>query len=237
MIRAINVSKVFHGSFAVVNVNLDIYENEKIGVVGVHNSGKTVLVEILAGETKPSRGKVYLDDKRKIAYIPQVPKFISTIRVKDVMSYVTKEYHYIDLVGLDRDKKIRDLALDEKKRLSLALSLPFSPKYLIVDDMSQTSSLTRDLIRNFKGSVIIAHHNLKDIWDLINRVIIISKGKIVFDGSKSGLLYKVIKFENDEIWERENDNSVEIDLDKRGIKYEVIRVTPDEAFLYFYAGI
>ncbi|PVU76544.1 ABC transporter ATP-binding protein [Sulfolobus islandicus] len=237
MIRAINVSKIFHGSSAVVEVNLDIYENEKVGVIGVHNSGKTVLLQMLAGDVKPTKGKVYLEDKRKIAYIPQVPKSIPTISVKDVMTYVNKEYHYLDFVGLDGNKKVKDLSLDEKKRLSLALSLPFSPNHLIVDDMSQISSLTKDLIRRFKGGVIIAHHNLKDIWDLIDRVIIMSKGRVVFDGPKSGLLYKVIRFKNSEIWERENENSIEIDLDKRGVKYEVIRVTPDEVFLYFYAGI
>ncbi|QGA68071.1 ATP-binding cassette domain-containing protein [Sulfolobus sp. E11-6] len=237
MIRAVNVSKVFHGSFVVVDVNLDIYDNERIGIIGVHNSGKTVLLQMLAGDMKPTKGKVYLEDKRKIAYIPQVPKFIPTLSVKDVIGYVNKEYRYLDLVGLDGSKKVKNLSLDEKKRLSLALSLPFSPNHLIVDDLSQISFLTRDLIRRFKGCVVIAHHNLKDIWDLIDRVVILSKGRVVFDGPKDKLLYKVIRFENNEVWESKDDNSIESELDKRGTKYEIVEVTPDETFLHFYAGI
>ncbi|WP_338599020.1 ABC transporter ATP-binding protein [Sulfolobus tengchongensis] len=237
MLRVVNVTKVIHDNVIINSVSFEIKGNERVGIVGIHNSGKTVLMEILAGKMKPTYGEISLADKRKIAYMPQVPRFIPTIRVKDVMSYITRRYDYLELVGLDGNKKVKDLSLDEKKRLSFALSLPFSPTYLLVDDLSPISSSTRHLIKNFKGGIILAHHNLKDIWDLIDRVIIISRGKIVFDGVKEELEYKIIRFKDEEIWEKEKENSVEKDLNQKGINYEVIRVTPDEVFLYFYAGV
>jgi ABC-type multidrug transport system ATPase subunit len=244
VLKAINVTKEFHGNVVISNVNLEVRDNDKVAIIGLHNSGKTVLMEILSGEIKPTQGKVLLDGKkvnnRKIAYAPQIPKFIPTMKVKEVMKYVTDNYDpFLDELGLDKEKRIRDLSLDEKKRLSIALSLPFSPKHLLFDDLSSISNITKEFIRKFNGTIILAHHNLKEVWDLIDKVVIISRGRITFNENKEELLYKIVKYVDEEgeheIWEKTKEDYAEKILKERGVKFDVLGVTPDEVFLYFYA--
>ncbi|BFH72103.1 hypothetical protein SJAV_00470 [Sulfurisphaera javensis] len=231
MIKLKNVSKLVHNNEILSNITLQVEDKDRIGIVGLHGSGKTILMEILAGEIKPSSGEVYFDvDKRKIAYIPQVPKFPPYLKVKEILNLTSLEH--FETIDLEKDKKVKDLSLEEKKKLSFYLYLPYSPKCLLIDDF--TPGL-KEIVKNFNGCVVISHHNLRDIWEFINDVIILFKGKIVFYDKKEKLLYKVVLYRSNEgikeIWQREEE---EENIEKDKI-VEIRKVTPDEVFLHFYS--
>jgi ABC-type multidrug transport system ATPase subunit len=254
MLQAIDVSKRYHRDYVIRDFNLEV--KDRVGIIGFHKSGKTVIVKILAGEEKPSSGKILLDgrklDRKKVAYIPQVPLFDPSLKMKDVMKYVDGE-EFLDELNLDKEKKIKDISLGERKLLSLALSLPFSPEYLLIDDFTmecEAKKIFERLMNKFKG-VIIAHHNFKDIWNLIDKVVILSKGKTMYEGDKEGIMYKVIKTDrkyldkisgkyvmeegkNVEIWEEINSNDVEKAIQKKS-RYKVIEVPPDEVLLDLFS--
>lgn len=259
MLQAISVSKRYHKNYVLKNINLELNSEDKLGIVGLHNSGKTVLMKLLAGYEKPSFGKILLNgnklDKRKVAYIPQIPIFDPILKAKDVIRYVSDE-EYLEKVNIDKEKKIKNMSLGEKKRLSLALSLSFSPEYLLIDDITmdeESKEFFLDFIRKFHGGVAVSYHNLKDIWETIDKIMILSKGTISYEGKKGGIKFKIIKMKtlNDlsvfdkyfimkegkyvEIWEKPNDNTVEEKLKFLRINYEVEEASPDEIFLRFYA--
>lgn len=223
MIKLINVNKVIDGVTVLSDVNLEINEKDKVGIVGLHGSSKTILMEILAGEIKPSNGKVILPDKRKIAYIPQVPKFPTNLKVKEILRYVYNDKLPLEI---DLNKLAKELTLEEKKKLYYLLHLPFSPNYLLIDEFSPSLG---EIVKKFKGGIVISHYNLRDIWEFINKVIILSKGKIVFKGNKEDLLYKIIVYKDKEVWVKEGET-----FEKENI-VEVKEVSPDEVFLHFYA--
>ncbi|MUN29878.1 ATP-binding cassette domain-containing protein [Sulfolobus metallicus DSM 6482 = JCM 9184] len=253
MLRVLNVSKRFRGGNVLEGINLTLGK-ERLAIVGIHNAGKSVLLNIMAGICKPTQGKVITDEgelRKTVAYIPQVPLFDPLLTVKDIANYVDA-LPYLDQVELDRNKRVKDLTLGERKRLSLAISLPFYPSFLLVDEMDQENvDFFSRFISKFNGGVILAHYNTK-ITNLCEKVMILSHGRITYSGGKDGLKYKVIRTNQNivkrfpdlyvtmageigEVWERNDQRKVEDALDMEGVKYEVIQVEEDEVFLRFYA--
>lgn len=55
-----------------VNVNLQIKDTEKIGIVGVNGAGKSTLFKIIMGKLKPDTGKIIMPNKTRIGFLPQV---------------------------------------------------------------------------------------------------------------------------------------------------------------------
>ena len=54
------------------DVNLNIGEKEKIGIVGVNGAGKTTFFKIIMGILKLDKGKIVLDKDQRIEWLPQV---------------------------------------------------------------------------------------------------------------------------------------------------------------------
>ena len=67
-----NLSMSFGNQTLFENVNLNIPENEKIGVVGANGTGKTTLFKIIMGLEDPDEGKVILKNGARINWLPQV---------------------------------------------------------------------------------------------------------------------------------------------------------------------
>lgn len=54
------------------DINLFIPENEKVGIVGVNGAGKTTLFKLIMKELEPDSGKLVINSKFRVAYLPQV---------------------------------------------------------------------------------------------------------------------------------------------------------------------
>ena len=63
MIRIENVSyKYKNGEEVLKNINIEIKEGEIVSIVGKNGSGKSTLARLIAGITKPSEGKIFIDE-------------------------------------------------------------------------------------------------------------------------------------------------------------------------------
>ena len=75
-----NVGVNYDGSVALEGVNLDIFEDDFIGIIGPNGGGKTSLVKAIMGTT-PYSGEIHINDSLrrknhyKIGYMPQVSEF------------------------------------------------------------------------------------------------------------------------------------------------------------------
>lgn len=131
---------------------------------------------------------------------------------------------YLDVKHL-LNVQVRRLSLGERMKLELITSLIHSPQLIFLDEPSIGLDLVsqkkiRSFIRywneQYKTTVMITSHNMKDIEDLCERVIVINGGEKLYDGSLSDVnyMFKDIKIVNLEL-------SSEIDDMKLG-KFGVI---------------
>jgi len=57
------------------DISLNIYREDKIGLIGINGSGKTTLLKLLSGELKPEKGEIIFEGNVSIGYIPQEINF------------------------------------------------------------------------------------------------------------------------------------------------------------------
>jgi ATP-binding cassette, subfamily F, member 3 len=71
MISVDAVAVEFNGSTLFSNVSFNINENDRIALMGKNGAGKSTLLKIIAGASKPTRGKISAPKEAIIAYLPQ----------------------------------------------------------------------------------------------------------------------------------------------------------------------
>lgn len=155
-----NVSKIYAGSKvkALSNINLDIYQGEILGLLGVNGAGKTTLSSIIATLHPASsgdilfQGKSIYDDvlnfRRMIGLCPQKPNIDAMLSIKDNLMFAGRYFNLSDDVIKERTKFLMDqfqltkyadakgsvLSGGYKQRFLLARTLMHNPKLIILDE-------------------------------------------------------------------------------------------------------
>ncbi len=213
MILLSSVTKKFNpsgsGKKALDQVSFKAEEGEIIGFVGPNGAGKTTTMRLILGYLAPTEGKITIDNLhpiddriavlKKIGYLPENNPLYSEMKVNEYLRFIAhvkgeKDLEEITLkVGLGEvlTTKIEELSRGYKQRVGLAAALVSDPKILILDE--PTSGLDpleqekiRDLIRKIaaKKTIIFSTHILTEVEDVATRLIIINRGRIVYDGEK-----------------------------------------------------
>lgn len=87
---------------------------------------------------------------------------------------------------------VRQLSLGQRMRCEIAASLLHSPSLLFLDEPTiELDAVSKEIVRNFvkkinkekKVTVILTTHDMADITSLAKRIILIGKGKVLYDGS------------------------------------------------------
>lgn len=108
----------------------------------------------------------------------------------------------VELLGLQDfvQKPVRQLSLGQRMRVEMAMALLHEPRILFLDEPTiGLDVMAKDQIRQFlrtvnrdkKVTIILTTHDLKDIEEICPRMMIVNKGKFVYDGLVSGLRDKL----------------------------------------------
>ena len=89
------------------NLNLDIQERARIGIVGPNGGGKTSLLRVIVKELEPNAGRVQWARGLRVGYVPQVPTPAGDGTLKDEVSGV---FHH--LLSLEQDLEASALELE-----------------------------------------------------------------------------------------------------------------------------
>ncbi len=98
--------------------------------------------------------------------------------------------------------KVRRLSLGQRMRLELVAALLHTPKVLFLDEPTIGLDLVaqqkmRDFIldynKRYKATILLTSHNMDDLVGIAKRVIVIDKGKILFDGELRELVNRFAK--------------------------------------------
>ena len=222
MIEVKNVTKKY-GSFVAVNdISFTINDGEVVGFLGPNGAGKSTTMNMLTGYIEQTEGQIIVNGydtikkpnkaKGQIGYMPEGVPLYNDLTVKEFVTYMA-ELHKVDRkkkkervqsilkeVGLDsmQNKLIKNLSRGQKQRVSLAGTIVFDPKILILDEptvgldpkqITEIRSLIKELGK--KHTVILSSHILSEVSQICDRVIIINKGKIVAIDTPENLENKV----------------------------------------------
>ena len=211
MIELNSVSKMFSTHVAVDKISLHIQKGEIIGFLGPNGAGKTTTMRLILGYLLPTNGVVTVNGKsptssrieilQHMGYLPENNPLYTDMKVKDYLHFIAEvksanDKSYIHLakeVGLEEklNNRIEELSRGYKQRVGLVAALIGNPSILILDE--PTSGLDpieqdniKELIRKVAPEkiVIFSTHIMTEAEDIANRLIVINKGHIVYDGSK-----------------------------------------------------
>ncbi len=183
------------------------------GLLGKNGAGKTTLMRILATILNKSDGNVKVcefdiketKEIRKITgYLPQEFSFYPNLKVYEALEYLgilsgmdmksirSRSTELLDQVNLNnvRKMKVKALSGGMKRRLGIAQAIIHDPRVLIVDE--PTAGLDpeervrfRNLLSDIAEDriVILSTHIVEDIEKTCDKLAILDKGKIVFNGN------------------------------------------------------
>ena len=210
MIEIKDITKKYHSLVAVNHVNLTIQDGELFGLLGVNGAGKTTLISMLSTLVQPTSGTASLmgydlikekeEIKKIMSVSPQETAIAPLLTVKENLSFFSEIYEMNDLAYLEKiihlfhleevlNKKAKTLSGGYKRRLSIATSLLSKPKVLFLDEPTLGLDVfaRRELwkiILSLKGkiTIVLTSHYLEEIEALCDRIAVIHKGNIIFEG-------------------------------------------------------
>ena len=164
-----------------------VYAGEVVGVVGPNATGKTTFVRMLAGELKPTRGRV--EFKLSISYKPQYPKIEFEGTVEDWLHEIIGEFgqafgsEVLQPLGVAPllEREIVGLSGGELQRVSIAACLGRTAELYLLDepcaylDVEQRLSVARAIrrvIERREAAAFVVDHDVLGIDFISDRLLV-----------------------------------------------------------------
>ena len=185
MLQIQKLSKQYGTKEVLNNIDLTVYDGERIAIIGSNGQGKTTLANIICGKEQADSGKIVSNDK--IGYLPQTPyitKHQFEELARDFVLY-NEFLKYASLMQLDMYElnNFEKISGGEKTKIGLCLALCNNPQILILDeptnhlDINGKQILTNFILSSNLTIIVISHdidfiNNIADkIWELKNGTI------------------------------------------------------------------
>ncbi|MFF3606994.1 ABC transporter ATP-binding protein [Streptomyces sp. NPDC002463] len=211
-VRTVGLSRSYGDKTVLHPLDLEIPGGGLVGLLGPNGAGKSTLLSLLVGLRRPSSGhcELFGGDPRKpvhrrmIGVTPQETGLPLTLRVGEVVDFAAAHYEnpvprgeLLDRFGL-LDKERRQtggLSGGEKRRLAVALAFVGRPRMVFLDEPTtgldvETRHTLWDVIRAFHaegGTVLLTSHYLEEIESLADRVVVLTRGRVVADDTVDAL--------------------------------------------------
>jgi len=208
-----SVSKSFSGFKAVDDVSFSLNPGERVALLGHNGAGKTTLFKIVLGFLKRDRGDISVlgtapgshAARSGTAYLPESVAFPASLTGKEVLTFYARlkgenpagALPLLERVGLAEAAKRRvgTYSKGMRQRLGLAQALIGKPKLILLDEpTSGLDPISRqnvyELIGEIAGhgtTVLLSSHALTELEARTDRILILSRGRLVADDVLSRL--------------------------------------------------
>lgn len=217
VISAINLSKRYGRNHAVNDMSFAIEQGEIVGFLGPNGAGKTTTLRMLAGLIKPTSGSSMILGKTvpsrsllDVGTMIEEPSFYPYMTGRDNLRHAAKMHggvsdkridEMLSFVSMDQaaTKKVKAYSQGMRQRLGLARALLWKPKVLLLDE--PTNGLDpvgiaeiRENLRSIAHegvTILISSHILAELEKLVERVLAVERGRLLYDGSLQNMLKRL----------------------------------------------
>ena len=192
--------------WALKEIDFRVERGEALGIIGLNGSGKTTLLRILAGQLLPDEGEVRLGGTTA-ALIDATAGFRMSVSGRDNIflkgamlgrSRAEMERAVDDIIDFTElgdaiDAPISSYSSGMMMRLAFAINTASAPDVLLIDETLSVGDfrfrqkcLARLRELRERCCFILVSHSMGDIKRFCTRVIVLHKGRIVFEGDPEG---------------------------------------------------
>ena len=213
-IKAINLTKYYGKSRGIIELNLTVNEGDFFGFIGPNGAGKSTTIRALLGLISPTSGESTIFGKKTsrsgsetlsdIGYMPSEAFFYNNMRVRDIIRFSAdlrgrdcsgEAKALCDRLELDTAKKISELSLGNRKKVSIVCALQHNPKLCILDE--PTSGLDPLMQREFYSileerneqgtTIFLSSHVLSEVQRYCKHAAVIREGRLLVSDSTQSL--------------------------------------------------
>ena len=200
----------YRGKTALDGLDLRVPRGAVYAFLGDNGAGKTTTMKVLTGLAPPDAGRAEIlglncwgrahDLRHRVGYMPERPRFYDWMTVADI-GWFTASFHrpgflpryreWVDRLGLDPVKRLRDLSKGGYARVGLALALAPDPEVLLLDE--PTSGLDLLTRREFLAglvdlagtgrTVLISSHSIAELERACTHVGLLREGKMILSST------------------------------------------------------
>ncbi len=218
MITVTGLHKAFGTFEALKGIDLHVQQGEVYGFLGQNGAGKSTAMNILAGLSRPTKGKCQVNgwDLAKvthpgdlhIGYLPEEPSFYPWLTGRETLEFLGSRWSQssvhnrvqdmLDWVGLSNaaHRRVGGYSRGMRQRLGMAAALFYDSNLILLDEPSSAldpegRSDVLNLILDLKArgkTVFLSTHILNDAERVCDRVGILVQGKMVMEKPLKNLM-------------------------------------------------
>ncbi|GAB4152549.1 MAG: ABC transporter ATP-binding protein YtrB [Planctomycetota bacterium] len=205
-VEVFHLSKSFQGNPAVKDISFTVDKGEVVGLVGPNGAGKSVTMRMLAGLIVPDSGQFALNGNLdpfsssvlpSVSYLSQTQDFPKDTSLESLMGlcrHLSPEWDFeleaelLKRFPLPAKAQASQCSVGQKLQISLVCALSQRSDVILLDepggnlDPLARSTLNTALalaMDSYKPAVLIATHLLQSLERLVDRVLFISKGRLI----------------------------------------------------------
>lgn len=215
-VRLEQVRRSFGDVEAVRGIDLVVHPGEVVAFLGPNGAGKTTTIDMILGLSRPTSGSVSVLGMQPrdavahglVAAVMQSGGLLTDLTVAETVHYVRSLFtstqdvdDVLERAGLTRiaDRKVGRCSGGEQQRLRFALALLSDPQLLLLDE--PTTGMDVEGRRGFweairedarRGrTIMFATHYLEEADAYADRIVLVSRGRIVADGTAAQVKARV----------------------------------------------
>ena len=200
------------------NINLSFPEGGIYGLLGENGVGKTTLLKIICGLQRPVQGTCTVDGMTSHDRLPEMlqrivflPDEVTLPDGATPQQYVNelapfypnfsqgKFLHLMQELEVEPNRKFKEMSFGQQKKSLIAASLSLGTDYILLDEptngldipsKSQFRSILSKIADEGK-TIIISTHQVKDVENLIDPIVILSHNAVLLDASVQKITEKL----------------------------------------------
>lgn len=215
--------------WALQDISFELHKGEVLGIIGENGSGKSTLLRLLNGIFPPDRGTITVKGRmgaliavgagfhpnmtgKENIYLNGTILGMSQEEIKEKFQEIVD---FAD-IGEFLDAPVSTYSSGMRVRLGFSIAIHSRPEILLIDEILSVGDLAfrnkslrkiYEMRKEAKGIIFISH-NIEQILNLCDRVIVLHKGKKVFEGDAKSAVLKYYEVINERAYDQQHQQMI-----------------------------